>query len=83
MVRQVLSQLLRSGHPLECPVFAADCAARLLGSRARTGAAGTAGQRRIRHAPTVEILLAAYNGERFLREPAGFAAGTDHGSNGI
>ena len=48
MVRQVLSQLLRSGHPLECPVFAADCAARLLGSRAgrRMGAA----QGRIRHA---------------------------------
>lgn len=49
MVRQVLSQLLRSGHPLECPVFAADCAARLLGSRAGRRA-GTAGQRRIRHA---------------------------------
>lgn len=48
MVRQVLSQLLRSGHPLECPAFAADCAARLLGSRAgrRMGAA----QGRIRHA---------------------------------
>lgn len=49
MVRQVLSQLLRSGHPLECPAFAADCAARLLGSRAGRRA-GTAGQRRIRHA---------------------------------
>lgn len=49
MVRQVLSQLLRNGHPLECPVFAADCAARLLGSRAGRRA-GTAGQRRIRHA---------------------------------
>ena len=48
MVRQVLSQLLRSGHPLECPAFAADCAARLLGSQAgrRMGAA----QGRIRHA---------------------------------
>lgn len=34
--------LLRSGHPLECPAFAADCAARLLGSRAgrRAGTAG-------------------------------------------
>lgn len=49
MVRQVLLQLLRSGHPLECPAFAADCAARLLGSRAGRRA-GTAGQRRIRHA---------------------------------
>lgn len=49
MVRQVLSQLLRSGHPLECPAFAADCAARLLGSRAGRRA-GTAAQRRIRHA---------------------------------
>lgn len=48
MVRQVLSQLLRSGHPLECPAFAADCAARLLGNQAgkRMGTA----QRRIRHA---------------------------------
>lgn len=48
MVRQVLSQLLRSGHPLECPAFVADCAARLLGSRAgrRMGAV----QGRIRHA---------------------------------
>lgn len=49
MVRQVLSQLLRSGHPLECPAFAADCVARLLGShmgrRAEMGS-----QRRIRHA---------------------------------
>lgn len=49
MVRQVLLQLLRGGHPLECPAFAADCAARLLGSRAGRRA-GTAGQRRIRHA---------------------------------
>lgn len=49
MVRQVLLQLLRGGHPLECLVFAADCAARLLGSRAGRRA-GTAGQRRIRHA---------------------------------
>ena len=49
MVRQVLLQLLRNGHLLECPTFAADCAARLLGSRAGRRA-GTAGQRRIRHA---------------------------------
>ena len=35
MVRQVLLQLLRSGHPLECLAFAADCAARLLGSRCK------------------------------------------------
>ena len=49
MVRQVLLQLLRSGHPLECLAFAADCAARLLGSRAGRRA-GTACQRRIRHA---------------------------------
>ena len=49
MVRQVFSQLLRSGQPLECLAFAADCAARLLGShmgrRAEMGS-----QRRIRHA---------------------------------
>ena len=49
MVRQVLLQLLRGGHPLECLAFAADCAARLLGSRAGRRV-GTAGQRRIRHA---------------------------------
>ena len=49
MVRQVLLQLLRSGHPLECLAFAADCAARLLGSRMGRRA-GTASQRRIRHA---------------------------------
>lgn len=49
MARQVLSQLLRSGHPLECPVFAADCAARLLGSRVGRRA-GTAGHGRIQHA---------------------------------
>lgn len=45
--------------------------------------AGTAGKGGYGMQPTVEILLAAYNGERFLREPAGFAAGTRHGSNGI
>ena len=49
MVRQVLSQLLRSGHPLECLAFAADCAARLLGSRMGRRAE-TGSQRRIRHA---------------------------------
>ncbi len=48
MVRQVLLQLLRNGHLLECPTFAADCAARLLGSRA--GRRMEAAQGRIRHA---------------------------------
>lgn len=49
MMRQVLTQLVRSGHPLECLAFAADCTARLLGSRAGRRA-GTAGERRMRHA---------------------------------
>ena len=49
MVRQVFSQLLRSGQPLECLAFAADCAARLLGSRmGRRAEMGSQG--RIRHA---------------------------------
>ena len=49
MMRQVLTQLVRSGHPLECLAFAADCTARLLGSRAGRRAR-TAGERRMRHA---------------------------------
>lgn len=49
MVRQVLSQLLRSGHLLECLAFTADCSARLMGSRMGRRA-GTASQRGIRHA---------------------------------
>lgn len=49
MMRQVLTQLVRSGHPLECLAFAADCTARLLGSRVGRRD-GTAGERRMRHA---------------------------------
>lgn len=49
MMQQVLLQLMRSGHPLECLAFAADCTARLLGSRVGRRS-GTAGQRRIQHA---------------------------------
>ncbi|MDO5145347.1 MAG: glycosyltransferase family 2 protein [bacterium] len=46
MARQVLTQLVRSGHSPECVFFAIDCAARALGSRVGR----RAGQRRMRRA---------------------------------
>lgn len=82
LVRSVSSGLIKQGHALALPRFAADCAARLAGSRfgrlaySRDAAKGqnpaaestAAAESQEQKQPAVCVLMSTYNGEKYLRQ---------------